>query len=74
MQQQLAPNYMSKLNIKRMEKKMKQEVRRGDQLRKFLNVEVELRDEDALREYEIYAELGKGAYGVVKMGLSKRTN
>lgn len=53
---------------------MKQEVRRGDQLRKFLNVEVELRDEDALREYEIYAELGKGAYGVVKMGLSKRTN
>ena len=43
-------------------------------MRKFLNVDVEMKDQDELKNYQIYAELGKGAYGVVKMGLAKRNN
>lgn len=27
-----------------------------------------------MSHYEIYGELGKGAYGIVRMGLDKRTN
>jgi MAP/microtubule affinity-regulating kinase len=27
-----------------------------------------------MKNYEIFGELGKGAYGVVRMGVDKRTN
>ena len=27
-----------------------------------------------MNHYDIYGELGKGAYGIVRMGLDKRTN
>ena len=51
---QYTPNYMNKLKIKRMEQKGR-ETRRRDPFRKFLNVDVELKDEDTLKDYEVYA-------------------
>ena len=42
--------------------------------KKFFNVEMELKNEEELKNYHIYEELGKGSYGVVKMGIIKKTN
>lgn len=42
--------------------------------KRFLNVEIVMKGEDELKNYTIYEELGKGAYGVVKMGINKKTN
>ena len=39
-----------------------------------MNVDFDTKTEEELQNYEIYAELGKGAYAVVKMGLDRRTN
>ena len=44
------------------------------QRKRFLNCDMELKGEEELKYYQVYEELGKGAYGVVKMGISKRTN
>ena len=33
-----------------------------------------MKGEEELKNYNIYEELGKGAYGVVKMGIIKRAN
>lgn len=75
MQQQFAPNYMNKLKIKKMEQKQQKEKNKIAQTKKkFLNVEFEIKGEQELKYYQVYEQLGKGAYGVVKMGISKRTN
>lgn len=39
-----------------------------------MNVDFEIKGEEELKYYQVYEELGKGAYGIVKMGISKRTN
>jgi serine/threonine protein kinase len=41
---------------------------------KLLNLIVSVKPEEEMNHYEIYGELGKGAYGVVRMGLDKRIN
>lgn len=40
----------------------------------MLNLIVPVKTEEEMNHYEIYGELGKGAYGTVRMGLDKRTN
>ena len=35
---------------------------------------MDMKNEEELKNYNIYEELGKGAYGVVKMGIFKKTN
>lgn len=40
---------------------------------KLLNLIVAIKSEDEKNNYEIYGELGKGAYGLVRMGLDIRT-
>ena len=40
----------------------------------MLNLIVPIKSEEEKNNYEIYGELGKGAYGIVKMGMDKRTN
>lgn len=84
MQQQFAPNYINKLKIKKMEQKEQKEQKELKELKekekskairkKFLNCEQELKSEEEMKYYQVYEELGKGAYGVVKMGICKRTN
>ena len=32
-----------------------------------------MHNEEELKRYEILGELGKGAYGIVKMGLNRKT-
>lgn len=72
MQQQFAPNYMNKPKIKKMEQREKTKTAQGK--RKFLKVDVEMKGEDELQHYQLFEELGKGAYGIVKMGISLRSN
>ena len=63
------PNYMNKLKIKKHENVEK---KKGGK-RKILNCSVEIKGEEAVKNYEIFGELGKGAYGTVRMGIDKRT-
>lgn len=72
MQQQFAPNYMKQLKIKKMEQREKGKTGQGR--RRFLKVDIEMKGEDELKHYQLFEELGKGAYGIVKMGISLRTN
>ena len=71
------PNYAQLLGQKAYQKRGNREPKSKPTLpqKKFLNVDVEMKGEQQLlKHYEVYAELGKGAYGVVKMGLCKETN
>lgn len=73
MKNQFAPNYINKLKMKKMEtagEKKKITTRNS----RLLNLIVPVKSEEELANYEIYGELGKGAYGIVRMGLDKRTN
>lgn len=70
MKNQYAPNFINKLKMKKIENATeKKKVNKG----KLLNLIVPIRSEAELNNYEIYGQLGKGAYGTVKMGLDKRT-
>ena len=40
---------------------------------KLLNLIIPMKSEEEKNNYEIYGELGKGAYGLVRMGLDIRT-
>lgn len=41
--------------------------------KKLLTCNVEIKNEEAIKFYEIFGELGKGAYGIVRMGIDRRT-
>lgn len=69
MKNQVAPNYMNKLKMKKTEAIEK---KKSSRLR--LNLKVQLKQEEELKKYEIFGELGKGAYGLVRMGVNKKTN
>lgn len=64
-----APNYMNKLKIKKHENLEKKKGGR----KRLLNCNVEIKLEESVRNYEIFGELGKGAYGTVRMGIDRRT-
>jgi serine/threonine protein kinase len=66
---QNAPNYINKLKIKKTENIEK----RKNVKKKLLNCNVEIKNEEAIKFYEIFGELGKGAYGTVHMGIDRRT-
>ena len=67
---QFVPNYVNKLKMKKMEMNEKKKPAKG----KMLNLIIPVKGEEEKNFYEIYGELGKGAFGVVRMGLDKRTN
>jgi hypothetical protein len=48
-QQQIVPNYMDRIRTKRREVRERND--RNRHMRKFLNVEVEMKDEDELKNY-----------------------
>ena len=62
---QNTPNYLNKLKIKKNERKATK--------KKILNCQVEIKSEETIKFYEIFGELGKGAYGIVRMGIDRRT-
>ena len=66
---QNAPNYLNKLKIKKHEHMEKKKMKK-----KLLNCVVEIKSEENIKFYEIFGELGKGAYGLVRMGIDRRTN
>lgn len=70
MKNQFAPNYINKLKMKKMQTSEKKKPLKS----KLLNLVVPIRTEEEMNHYQIYGELGKGAYGIVRMGLDKRLN
>ena len=70
MKNQFAPNYITKLKMKKMETNEKKRPTKN----KMLNLIVPVKPEEEMNHYDVYGELGKGAYGIVRMGLDKRTN
>ncbi|CAM6001181.1 unnamed protein product [Sphagnum balticum] len=70
MKQQFAPNYVNKLKMKKLEVAND----RKKVPKKLLNLVVAVRGEEEMANYEIFGELGKGAYGVVRMGVDRRNN
>jgi hypothetical protein len=70
MRNNFAPNYINKLKMKKMETNEKKRPVKS----KMLNLIVPVKTEEEMNHYEIYGELGKGAYGIVRMGLDKRIN
>jgi serine/threonine protein kinase len=71
MKNQFAPNYINKLKLKKMENATE---KKKSTKPKLLNLIVPIKPEEEKNNYEIYGELGKGAYGTVRMGMDKRTN
>ena len=62
---QNTPNYLNKLKIKKNERKATK--------KKLLNCNYEIKSEETIKFYEIFGELGKGAYGIVRMGIDRRS-
>ena len=71
MKNQFAPNYIKKLKMMKIENANE---KKKPSKPKLLNLIVPIKSEEEKNNYEIYGELGKGAYGIVKMGMDKRTN
>ncbi len=75
MKNQFAPNYINKLKMKKMENATdKKKPVKPSATSKLLNLIVPIKPEEEMNNYEIFGELGKGAYGTVRMGLDKRNN
>lgn len=70
MKNQFAPNFMDKLKMKKINTNEKKKPAKN----KLLNLIVPVKGEEEMTHYEVYGELGKGAYGIVRMGMDKRTN
>lgn len=66
---QNAPNYLNKLKIKKNQNLEKRKTVK----KRILNCNVEIKSQEAIKFYEIFGELGKGAYGIVRMGIDRRT-
>ena len=71
MKNQIAPNFINKLKMKKMQNVVQK--KKTSKTAKLLNLIVAIKSEDEKNNYEIYGELGKGAYGLVRMGLDIRT-
>ena len=39
-----------------------------------MNIDVKINNEEALKAYKIFGDLGKGAYGTVRMGINQRND
>lgn len=70
MKNQFAPNFMDKLKMKKINTNEKKKPAKN----KLLNLIVPVKGEEEMTHYEVYGELGKGAYGIVRMGMDKRTS
>lgn len=69
-------HFIHKLKLQKTEKDNNNKERRKNKestKSHLLNLQISIRGPEALSEYEIYGELGKGAYGVVRMGVSKKS-
>lgn len=71
MKNQFAPNYIKKLKMMKIENASE---KKKPTKQRLLNLIVPIKAEEEKNNYEIYGELGKGAYGIVKMGMDRRTN
>lgn len=71
MKNQIAPNFINKLKMKKMQNVVQK--KKTSKTAKLLNLIVPIKSEDEKNNYEIYGQLGKGAYGLVRMGLDIRT-
>lgn len=67
---QVAPNFLNKLKMKKLENGVE---KKKLSKTKLLNLVVQVKGEEEMNNYEIYKQLGQGAYGLVKMGIDKRT-
>ena len=63
------PDYMTKLRVKKREIMERKKVCK----KSIISCNIELKSEETIKNYEVYGELGKGAYGTVRMGIDKRT-
>lgn len=69
MRNNVGPNYMGIIKKKKMENA--NEKKRSKRVFNFI---VPVHSEEETKHYDIFGELGKGAYGLVRMGVDKRTN
>lgn len=66
------PNYYNKMKIKKDDKKMLiMQPAAKPKKRFFEDPQIQLQGEDNLKNYEMYEELGKGAYGTVRMAYDR---
>ena len=70
MKQTQTPNYLHKLKMKNKEHTEK---KKNPIKSKLLTLDIDIKGQEAIEEYEIFGELGKGAYGIVRMGINKQT-
>ncbi len=76
MKYQHIPNYVNKLKIKKEEtanvvKKLTNNFVGKQKRRFFEDLSIEMKSEESLSKYELHGELGKGAYGMVRMAIDK---
>ena len=74
MKNQHAPNYVNKLKMKKMENVVEKKKNTTSSKTKLLNLIVPIKPEQEMNHYQVYGQLGKGAYGIVRMGMDKRSN
>lgn len=73
MKNSMKPTYVNKVQQKKIETNQKKKPLQSSGKSAILKLSISIKDEVELKKYEIYGELGKGAYGIVKMGLDKST-
>ena len=69
MKNQINPNYINKVKQKKLEAQKKKPNKSA-----LLNLTIPIKGEQQFKKYEIFGELGKGAYGLVRMGVDRSTN
>lgn len=74
MKNHIKPNYINKVQQKKVEsQQQKKKIPTTANKSSILNLTIPIKGEEEMKKYEIFGELGKGAYGIVRMGVDKRT-
>lgn len=73
MKNSMKPTYVNKVQQRKIETNQKKKSLQDSGKSSILKLNIPIKDEVELKKYEIYGELGKGAYGIVKMGVEKNT-
>ena len=68
MRNSIKPTYINKVQQKKIETHQKKKPLASGKS-SILKLNIKIKDEEELKKYEIYGELGKGAYGLVRMGV-----
>ena len=70
------PNYINKLKLKKTERETKDKKKEKEKIMNkpaLLKLDIEIKGAEKINDYEVYGELGKGAYGLVRMGINKKS-